>query len=64
MIAMLIANGFVDSLCLHDQDVSHEDIDKEVAHAEKHKFDEVNNLMSKYDKAEAKAEYLASPEYA
>ena len=30
----------------------------------KHKFDEVNNLMSKYDGAEKKAKWLNSPEYA
>ena len=62
MLAMLIANA----LCLQisDAEVPHEDIDKEVAHAEKHKFDEVNNLMSKYDKAEARVKYLNSPEYA
>ena len=61
---MLIANTLVSGLNISDQDVPHEDIDKEVAHAEKHKFDEVTNLMSRYDKAEARVEYLNSPEYA
>ena len=31
---------------------------------EKAKFAEVTSLMSKYDKAEARAKWLASPEYA
>ena len=66
MFAMLIANLLVNGLKVSESDstVPHDDIDKEVAHAEKHKFDEVTNLMSRYDKAEAKVEYLASPEYA
>ena len=61
---MLIANALVSGMQISDSDVPHEDIDKEVAHAEKHKFDEVTNLMSKYDKAEDKVRYLNSPEYA
>ena len=31
---------------------------------DKKKFDEVMNLMSKYDKAEAHAKWVASPEFA
>ena len=43
MIAMLIANLLVSGLKVSESDstVPHDDIDKEVAHAEKHKFDEV-----------------------
>lgn len=36
----------------------------EKAKEEKAKFQETMNLMSKYDKAEAHAKWLASPEYA
>ena len=61
---MLIANLFVQGVLVSDNAIPHEDIDKEVAHAEEHKFDEVTNLMSKYDKAEKRIKYLASPEYA
>ena len=66
IFAILICSGniLVKGVSIADSVIPHEELDKEVAHAEKHKFDEVNNLMSKYDKAEARAEYLASPEYA
>ena len=37
---------------------------KEKAKEEKQKFAETMSLMSKYDKAEAHAKWLASPEYA
>ena len=37
---------------------------KEKAREEKQKFAETMALMSKYDKAEAHAKWLASPEYA
>jgi len=37
---------------------------KEKAKEEKQKFAETMALMSKYDKAEAHAKWLASPEYA
>ena len=60
LLGIMVING----VSISDSSVPHEDIDKEVAHAEKHKFDEVNNLMSKYDKAEERIKYLASPEYA
>ena len=63
LIAILMADVVIQGISISDSDIPHSDLDKEVAKAEKEKFDEVNNLMSKYDKAEAKAKYLASPEY-
>ena len=61
---MLIANLMVQGVIVSDNDIPHADIDKEVAKAEKNKFDELNNLMSKYDSAEARVKYMNSPEFA
>ena len=40
-----------------------EDLSDEEIRQAKHKFDELNKLMGKYDSAEKKAKWLNSPEY-